>query len=582
MSNTELLPIEQDTSRISFTINIDGEKLSEFVQVISLSVHNEVNRIPVAIICIGDGDAATADWPVSNEDFFTPGNEVEILAGYQGIDETIFKGIVTRHSLKVRQGKRELNIECRDKATLMTIARNSNLFDEVTDSDIATTILSDYGLDGNIEDSSVSHASLVQYDSTDWDFLISRAEASGLVTIANEGKIDLVKPELESTAVATIRFGTNLIEFDAEIDGCQQYGKVKAQAWDSSSQDLIEAESNDPGWTTPGNFDATEISTNSGAEEFVLRQPGKLTEEEAQKWADAKLLRSRLAFLCGRARVQGFSKAVPGITIAIEGMGDRINGMAWVSGVRHEISQGNWVTDLQLGLSQELHLEKFPEQSPAAASLLPRINGLHTAIVSALEGDPDSEGRIRIKIPSVSLDGEGIWARVSALDAGKDRGSVFLPEIDDEVVVGFLDDDPTQPVVLGGLFSSAKASPLTASDDNHQKGFTTRSGMHVMFNDDKKTITIDTPKGNKLTLDEDKKQISIKDQNGNKILLSSSGITLDSGKDVTIKAKGDIKLEGMKGLELKASTQFKAEGSAGLELSSSAITTIKGSLVQIN
>ena len=126
-------------------------------------------------------------------------------------------------------------------------------------------------------------------------------------------------------------------------------------------------------------------------------------------------------------------------------------------------------------------------------------------------------------------------------------------------MVGFFDDDPGQPVVLGGLFSSAKAAPITATDDNHQKGFTTRSGMHILFDDDKKTIKIDTPGGNKLMLDDDQKQIDITDQNGNKILLSSDGITLDSAKDVIVKAKGDVKLEGTKGLELKANTPKQKE-----------------------
>lgn len=214
--------------------------------------------------------------------------------------------------------------------------------------------------------------------------------------------------------------------------------------------------------------------------------------------------------------------------------------------------------------------------------MLPAINGLHTAIVTALEGDPGSEGRIRIKIPSVTMDGEGSWARVATLDAGNSRGSVFLPEIDDEVLVGFINDDPRQPVVLGGLHSSAHASPLTASDDNHQKGFTTRSGMHILFDDEKKSLRLDTPGGNTLLLDEDQGLIRIADQNGNSIVLSSDGITLQSAKDVIIKAKGDIKTEATKGLEMKAGTQFKAEGSAGLEISSGAVTTIKGSLVQIN
>jgi Rhs element Vgr protein len=581
MNNAALLPIEQDTSRPSYTIKVNGEAVSSILAVKSIVIFNEVNRIPSASICIGDGDPALGDWPVSNEDLFVPGNEVEILFGYHGIDEPIFKGIVTRHSLRARQGRRELNVECRDKSVLMTITRNSNLFEDVKDSDVAATLMDPYGVTGSIDDTPVTHAQMVQYDVTDWDFMISRLESAGFVTIAREGKIDVQKPALEPTALATLRFGSNLIEFDAEIDGCKQYQSVKAQAWDPSGQSLVEVESNDPGWTTPGNLDAADLSTTSGTPEFLLRQPGRLSEEEVQLWADTRLLRSRMAFVCGRARVQGFSKALPGITVALEGLGNRFNGNAWVSGVRHEFSRGNWVCDLQLGLSPTLHVERFTGQSPRAAAMLPPINGLHTAVVTALEGDPDSEGRIRIKIPSVTMDGEGSWARIATLDAGNSRGSVFLPEIDDEVLVGFINDDPRQPVVLGGLFSSAKAAPITASDNNHQKGFITRSGMHVLFDDDKQTMQLDTPK-NKILLDNKKGFIQMTDNNGNSILMNGSGITLNSGKDVIIKAKGEVKVESKTGLQLKAGTQFKAEGSAGLEVSSSAITTIKGSLVQIN
>jgi Rhs element Vgr protein len=579
---TALLPIEQDTSLVTFSIKVSGEELPLSLPVQSVSVYNEANRISVAHICINDGDVALADWSISNDTWFVPGNEIEILAGYHSTNETIFKGIITKHSLRVRERRSELNVECRDKAVLMTIGRNSNLFADVTDGDIADALLGPYTLSGTIDTTPVTHAEIIQYDCTDWDYLITRIESVGFVAIAKDGKIDITKPVLESTALATLRFGTNLIEFDAEIDGRRQYGNVKAQAWDPSAQDILEVTSNDPAWTTTGNISPSDISTAAGTDEYVLRQPGRLTEEEAQHWADAKLLRSRMAFMCGRARVEGFSKAVPGITVSLEGLGDRFNGMAWVSGVRHEISNGNWFTDLQLGLTQKLHIEKFSNQSPAAGALLPGINGLHTAVVTALEGDPDSEERIRIKIPSVAFDGDGSWARIATLDAGSSRGIVFRPEIDDEVIVGFIDDDPGQPVVLGALHSSVNASPIPGSDDNHQKGFTTRSGMRILFDDEKTIITIDTPGGNILVLDEDTGGINITDQNGNKIVMSSDGISMESAKDFIVKAKGDIKLESSMGLQAKAGTQFKAEGSAGLEISSSAITTVKGSLVQIN
>ncbi|GAA0560510.1 type VI secretion system tip protein VgrG [Chitinophaga japonensis] len=579
---TGLLPIEQDTSRVSFTIKVGGEPIPGTIPVYALSVHNEVNRIPAAYISLADGDAALADWPASSEDLFVPGNEVEILAGYHGIEASIFKGIVTRHSLRVRRQRTELQVECRHKAVLMTIARNSQLFEDVKDSDIAGTLLDAYGLTGTIGDTPVTHAEMVQYDCTDWDFLVSRAEAAGAVVIARGDKTDMQSPVLATTPAATLRFGTNLVEFDAEIDGCQQYGSVKAQSWDPAAQELLEAEANDPGWVTPGNLDPAALGTAAGAPAYTLRQPGHLTEEEAQQWADARLLRSRMAFVCGRASVQGFATALPGITVALEGLGTRFNGNGWVSGIRHEISHSNWLTDLQLGLPARLHTESFKTQSTAAAALLPGINGLHTAVVTALEGDPDNEARIRVKIPSISPDGEGNRARVATLDAGDNRGTFFLPEIGDEVVVGFLNDDPRQAVVLGALHSSAKAPPLTAADDNHEKGFFTRSGMRILFNDDKKNITIDTPAGNVLLLDEDKGEVSLTDKNGNKLVLSADGITLDSAKDIVLKAAGNIKMDGKTNLEAKAGAQCKLEGSAGAELKSSGQTVIKGSMVQIN
>ena len=89
--------------------------------------------------------------------------------------------------------------------------------------------------------------------------------------------------------------------------------------------------------------------------------------------------------------------------------------------------------------------------------------------------DPDGEHRVRVRMPLVSADEDGTWARVAVLDAGDERGFFFRPEVGDEVVLGFLSDDPRQAVILGMLHSSAKAAPLQGSDDNHEKVFQSRS-----------------------------------------------------------------------------------------------------------
>jgi uncharacterized protein involved in type VI secretion and phage assembly len=206
---------------------------------------------------------------------------------------------------------------------------------------------------------------------------------------------------------------------------------------------------------------------------------------------------------------------------------------------------------------------------------------LQLGVVTQLADDPAGEHRIRVKIPLVGMDEQGVWARVATLDAGAQRGTFFRPEVDDEVVLGFLHDDPAQPVVLGMLHSSAKAPPLAATEDNHQKTYMSRSGIALLFDDDKKVVTLETPGGNRLTLTDADGGIMLEDQNGNKLTMDSNGIVLTSAKELGLKAQTDLKGEGLN-TEFKSSASFKAQGNASAEVSSSGTLTVKGALVQIN
>ena len=167
------------------------------------------------------------------------------------------------------------------------------------------------------------------------------------------------------------------------------------------------------------------------------------------------------------------------------------------------------------------------------------------------------------------------------MDAGKERGSFFLPEIGDEVLLGFLDNDPRYPIVLGMMNSSTKPAPLTASNNNHEKGFVTRSKLKLLFNDDTKTIDINTPNGNLIKLDEDEGIITFEDENKNSIKMSSDGINIESCKDINIKASGDITIEGTN-ISAAANAEFKADGGGGADLTTGAICKVQGSMVKIN
>jgi uncharacterized protein involved in type VI secretion and phage assembly len=272
--------------------------------------------------------------------------------------------------------------------------------------------------------------------------------------------------------------------------------------------------------------------------------------------------------------------------VQLQGVGDRFNGKAFVSAVRHEIQEGSWTTDVQIGFSPQWFTEQMEVSVLPASGLVPGIQGLQVGVVTQLQDDPDGEHRILVRVPVISTQEDGIWARIATLDAGKGdgagRGTFFLPEIGDEVILGFVNGDPRDPVVLGMLHSSGKPAPLTAADANPEKGYVSRSDMKLLFNDEKKIIRLETPAGKKILLDEDKGVLQMEDENGNKIVMDSSGILIESAKDLTLKAGGKIKGESSADLELKAGGNFKAEGSGGAEVKTSAIAVLKGSLVQIN
>jgi len=581
MNNSRTINTSQSADLITHTILVDGEALSEVYQVASLIVDKEINRVPFAQIVIYDGEAAQQDFTLGNEDFLIPGKDIEIKAGYHNDEVSIFKGVIIKHSIKVRENNAVLVVECKDKTVKATLGRKSNYYYDSKDSDIIEEILNNNGLDADVEATSYTHKELVQYRTSDWDFIMTRAQANGKICIAEDGLVKIKKPDFASEPVQTVSYGATLLEFDAEMDARNQFSKTTAYSWNPSEQEIVSAEANDPSLNLNGNITTTDLADVLTIDNLELKHGGNYNSTLLQDWSDATTLFQQASKTRGRIKFQGIPEVKPGVMVTLEGVGDRFNGNVFVSAVRHEISQGNWTVNAEFGINPKWFSETYNIHENPASGLLAAVNGLQVGIISQLEDDPDGEDRILVQIPIINNEEQGIWARVASLDAGENRGAFFRPEIGDEVIVGFINDDPNHAIILGMLHSSAKPAPITATDDNHEKGFITRSEMKLLFDDDKKSITIETPGGKKLILDEDAANITIEDENNNKLIMDSAGITAESGSDFIIKASGDIKLEGTN-IELKANANFKAEGSAGAEVSTSAVAVLKGSLVQIN
>ncbi|XZF12937.1 type VI secretion system tip protein VgrG [Chitinophagaceae bacterium MMS25-I14] len=575
MPNERTIPSDEPKSVCTFTILSEGNQVSATYQVLSIVVNKEVNRIPSATIIIIDGAASEQTFAVSNTEDFAPGKNIEIKAGYRANEETIFRGIVIRHGIKIRNSSSVLMIECKDAAVKMTAVCKSNYYKDVTDSDVMETIIDKHGLDKDVVPTTYSHGELVQYNATDWDFILCRADMNGLLCLPNDGKLTIAKPDFGAATALTIQYGSTVHDLDAEVDARLQFKEVKAIAWSSADQAVVTGEASEPAVPEAGNLSPEDLAAVVGEDGFTLQHSAVMEETELQEWASAKLMKDRLAKIRGKVRTDGTSAILPGQMIELQGVGERFEGKLFVTGVRHEIDSGNWQTVMQFGINPEWFAQTYEIQQPMAGAMLPAIEGLQIGVVTKLEGDPLGENRIMVRLPVIQENDEGIWSRVSTLDAGNNRGTFFLPEIGDEVIVGFINNDPRYAVILGMVNSSNKPAPLTASDANDQKGYVSRSGMKMLYDDDKKIISIETPAGNKITLSEEDKTVKMEDQNGNSFSLDNNGMNMHSTKKVSFQSDSQsIEVTDGNG------NSVKLDGS-GVTVTAASKVTINGSTVEL-
>lgn len=601
---------QQQTDLITFDIKVNGRAIPSQYEVISIQVSRCVNRIPYAIITLLDGEVSTREFPINDSNTFTPGNEIEIKAGYHSDNDTIFKGIVVRHAIKIKsQSASKLEIECKDIAVRMTVGRKNKYFFNSSDTEIIEAVLRGYNIRADVEDTGVNHAEMVQYYASDWDFVLTRADANSLLVMPQDGTFIAKKPDFEQSPEVVLNYGASIYEFEAEMDARDQYPAVKATTWSPGDQEIQEVEASASGVSSlgsglgsalgsvvsavqsvasavginlPGIPPNTDYSEVMQLEHFQLQHAGHLSEDELQNWAKAQYQKSKLAKQKGRVKFEGNASVYPGMVISIQGVGLRHEGNVFVTAVRHEIANGAWFTHAQFGVPQTWFVEEFDNvQSKPASSLLPAVHGLQIGIVTKLANDPDGESRIQVRLPVVDNQSDGIWVRIACQDAGNNRGSFFRPEIGDEVVVGFLNDDPREAVVLGMLNSSAKPAPLQAADANPEKGWVTRSEMKMIFNDENKSLIIETPAGKKITIDDTAGILQLEDEHNNKIKMDQNGIEIQAGKDLIMKAQKEVKIEGLN-ITNTANSNFKAQGQTRSELTASGEVVVNGGVVRIN
>ncbi|PHJ97706.1 hypothetical protein VF09_35570, partial [Nostoc linckia z9] len=538
---------------VTVTILNDGSIMNPEYNVMSIDIIKEVNKIPIAQIILLDGDATKREFAISNTDFFQPGNNIEIKLRYEGErqnEATVFAGIVVRHSLQADQYGSLLTVDLKDAAFKLTHQRKSAVFREMTDNEIINKIIEPWGLEiTSIAATKPKHKEMVQYYCTDWDFIVSRADVNGHWVLADDGKITIQEPNLNGLPKNSFEYGiSDIYEFEMSADIRHQYAAVESTAWDVKTQSISPLQKAKAFSLSQGNLKAEELAKTIGADNYQLIYSGQLNEEETQIWADAKLRKSRFSMLNGRLKVPGFADIKPGQLMEIAGISKRFNGKTLVTAIRHQVNEQGWQTDIQFGLSADF----FAQQNHnivdlPAAGLVPAIHGLQIGIVENYEDDRQQQFRVKVRIPSIEKDGI-IWARLASVDAGNERGIFFRPELGDEVILGFINDDPRQAIILGAVHSEKNALPpdFTVTQENNKKGIVTKKSLKILFDDEKKLIEISTPNGNSLKLSEEAQGINLVDENGNTMTMNAQGLKLESPEDITLQGKNII----IKGTEI--------------------------------
>lgn len=169
-----------------------------------------------------------------------------------------------------------------------------------------------------------------------------------------------------------------------------------------------------------------------------------------------------------------------------------------------------------------------------------RATGVRVATVTDNQ-DPSGYGRVKVRLPWLGPDevnGYEVWARLATMMGGNNRGTWFIPEVNDEVLVAFDGGNPDHPYVIGSLWNGKDAAPVTIDPDNDVKAIVSRTGIRITLDDSSGAVklTLETPGGQKVTLADAGSSLKLEDSNGNSVELAPAGITIQAQSKLSISA----------------------------------------------
>ncbi len=579
------------------TIKIDNKKIKHNVSGLELYQYiDDHHELRVSIRQAGEASGQDFENPETYTSFLGKSVSVNIkpTGGYvDAARELEFIGVVTE--VRIDNSVDRLNdaiITAHSPTMSFDGAKHNAQYTDQSASDIIGSLLRKYPITlGNIESTSGTYKFDTQYRETDYEYILRVAKSQGLFAYYNGKEFKLEKAQCgdvdelvwrETLGSFRMGLGTVAHEFTAKV---YNYEQKKTFSQDTKSLTAQASLSN-----------LSKVSPDASKEVYKDSGYSEVSKAAADAQSlDSELQAERNRALGGMVKCYGQSN-VPKVSIGhcvkIKGM-DKLDGSYWVKAVKHVFEESgkyhnNFVcspidisypekrsmaevleeAEKPLTVAQHRALVQEPEIQKKA-----RFSGLHSALVIDNK-DPDGLGRIKVQYPWA--ESETIWIRFVVPYAGADRGWFSLPEVGDEVIVGYEFGDPDYPIALGAVYNNESQPPGDTEGNNCDiKMLQTRSGNQIYFNDadGSEELRISMKDGkNGIVMKLSGPTVSIKSDGGD-ISIESNNITIESQADIKLKAGANINIEAGANLTLKGTAQLNAEGG---------MTAVKGNPIQLN
>jgi len=528
------------------------------------------------------------------------GSRVEISAGAvrdDGTTATLISGEVTTLAQDTDASGTWTVVRGYDMAHRLCRGRRTRTFLDATDGDIVRRVGSEAGLEvGDIDDDGAVHDHVGQFNLSDWEFLRSRANERGREVGVVDGRLVWHAPHAHDSApdpaddlgtepqALQLALGSNLLRLSPRVTAAEQVGEVWVRGWDPATKQPVRGSARTATVSAAVAADPSALASQFGAAPYLVADRPVRDEAEADAVAAsvAEQIAGAHAEMTGLA--VGDPRLVPGAAISVGCVGWPHDGRYVLTSARHRYEETGYHTEITVSGRQErtlLGLASLGATKRSHRAAGPPWPGLVIGQVTDI-ADPDQRCRVKVAFPWLSDDYESWWARVAQPGAGDGRGLAWLPEVGDEVLVGFVHGDVRDPYIIGGLYNGVDKAPMNDQlvDSNAgqvlRRVLTSRTGHQLVLSDDDSASQIQLATGDgsaTITLDSSNTKITID---------GSGSVTIHAGGPLKLAGDGDIEITATGDLKLNASGQLKMSGGSGASLDGGPQVAVTGGVVKLN